>query len=156
MRVCCNHATTQVPGYGQVHAVVQKENVEVQRLDFDGYTGIIEFGDWRPDFFPHNPPDNSRGGGLIIQASRNEFYLVGNNYRIHLNAKPPFDKVHPPKVSPSYKYGIGVGYAISTEEGHFDLNGEFVADRRRNGDEAYHGAWVEPDSGVVRVMMCDC
>ncbi|MFZ1913448.1 MAG: DUF5597 domain-containing protein [Dehalococcoidales bacterium] len=49
-----------------------------------------------------------------------------------------------------------MGYTLSIEEGHFNASGEFVADRRRNGDETYHGAWVEPNIGVVRVIMCDC
>ena len=35
-------------GTGKIHAVVQPENEEIQRFDFDGYTGIVEFGDWRP------------------------------------------------------------------------------------------------------------
>jgi len=51
-----------------------------------------------------------------------------------------------PKVTARWKYGIGVGYTISIEEGHFNADGVFVADRRRNGDETYHGAWVEPNN----------
>ena len=143
-------------GTGKIQAIMQPEKEEVQRLDFDGYTGIVEFGDWRPSYVPRNPPDNNRGAGLVIQANRNEFYIAGNNCRLHINAKPPYDKVQAPKVTVRWPYGIGVGYTISIEEGHFDIKGEFVADRRRNGDETYHGAWVEPNIGVVRVIMCDC
>ena len=143
-------------GTGKIQAIMQPEKEEVQRLDFEGYTGIVEFGDWRPAYVTRNPPDNSPGGGLVIQASRNEFYIAGNNCRLHINAKPPFDKIQPPKVTARWPHGIGVGYTISIEEGHFDVNGVFVADRRRNGDETYHGAWVEPNIGVVRVIMCDC
>src|SRR5271157_3959933 len=143
-------------GTGKINAVIQPENEEVQRFDFDGYTGIVEFGVWRPSYVSRNPPDNSRGAGLIIQPNRNEFYIAGNNCRLHINAKPPYDKVQAPKVTARWPYGIGVGYTLSIEEGHFDTNGEFVADRRRNGDETYHGAWVEPNIGVVRVIMCDC
>jgi hypothetical protein len=142
-------------GTGKIQAIIQPEKEEVQQLDFEGYTGIVEFGDWRPAYVPRNPPDNNRGAGLVIQVSRNEFYLAGNNCRLHVNAKPPYDKVQAPKVTARWKYGIGVGYTISIEEGHFDDNGAFVADRRRNGDETYHGAWVEPNIGVVRVIMCD-
>jgi hypothetical protein len=47
------------------------------------------------------------------------------------------------------------GYFVSVDEGHFDQNGEFVADRRRNGDEIKRGVWVYPDVGVVRVITCD-
>jgi hypothetical protein len=143
-------------GTGKIQAVIQPENEEVQRFDFEGYTGIVEFGDWRPAYVPRNPPDNNRGAGLVVQASRNEFYIAGNNCRLHINAKPPYDKIQAPKVTARWPYGIGVGYTISIEEGHLNNNGEFVADRRRNGDETYHGAWVEPSIGVVRVIMCDC
>jgi hypothetical protein len=41
------------------------------------------------------------------------------------------------------------------DEGHFDENGAFVVDRRRNGDETDHGVWVETDVGVVHVVLCD-
>jgi hypothetical protein len=48
------------------------------------------------------------------------------------------------------------GYIVSADEGHFDKNGEFVADRRRNGDEIFRrGLWVEADIGVLRVITCD-
>ena len=142
-------------GTGKIQAIMQPEKEEVQKLDFDGFTGIVEFGDWRPAYVPRNPPDNSPGGGMVIQASRNEFYIAGNNCRLHINAKPPFDRVEPTKVTARWPYGNGVGYTISIEEGHFDADGVFVADRRRNGDETYHGAWVEPNIGVVRIIMCD-
>jgi len=47
-------------------------------------------------------------------------------------------------------------YIVSVDEGHFDKNDEFVADRRRNGDEIGHrGLWVEPDINVLRVITCD-
>jgi hypothetical protein len=48
------------------------------------------------------------------------------------------------------------GYIVSVDEGHFNKNGEFVADRRRNGDEIFRrGLWVEEDTGVLRVITCD-
>jgi hypothetical protein len=141
-------------GTGKIQAMIQPEKEEVQRMDFDGYTGIVEFGDWRPAYVSRNPPDNNKGAGLVIQTGKTEFYLAGNNCRLHINAKQPYDVVQAPKVTARWKYGIGVGYTLSIEEGHFDANGKFVADRRRNGDETYHGAWVEPNIGVVRVVMC--
>jgi hypothetical protein len=41
------------------------------------------------------------------------------------------------------------------DEGHFNEQGEFVVDRRRNGDEHDTGLWVEADTGVVRAILCD-
>ena len=51
-------------------------------------------GDIRPDetLYKEPPADNNRGRGLIIQAGRNEFYLVGANYRLILRPKPSSDK----------------------------------------------------------------
>jgi hypothetical protein len=43
----------------------------------------------------------------------------------------------------------------SVDEGHFDEDGKFVIDRRRNGDEiGNRGLWVESDIGVLRVITC--
>jgi hypothetical protein len=44
---------------------------------------------------------------------------------------------------------------VVVDEGHFDEDGQYVVDRRRNGDETDHGVWVEPDCGVVHVVLCD-
>ena len=47
-------------------------------------------------------------------------------------------------------------YIDTIDEGHFDKNGAFLADRRRNGDEFGHrGLWVTSDIGVLRVITCD-
>jgi hypothetical protein len=46
-------------------------------------------------------------------------------------------------------------HTVSVEEGHFDEQGLFVADHRRNGDEISQGFWVEPGRGVLRVILCD-
>ena len=48
-----------------------------------------------------------------------------------------------------------LAHHFSVDEGHFDQNSEFVVDRRRNSDEINYGLWVEADTGVVRVIMCD-
>jgi hypothetical protein len=47
-----------------------------------------------------------------------------------------------------------VGY-IRVDEGHLDEQGQFIVDRQRNGDEISSGLWVEPDNGVLRVILCD-
>ena len=148
-------------GTGKIHAVIQEEFMETQYLDFDGYMGLIQFrveqkppigGDWRHTsgdmFFKEPPSDPNRGRGLVIQASRNEFYLVGVNYRLLLRAKPSPDKTKAPLL---LKF---LGRAVSVDEGHFDQNGKFVVDRPRNGDQISSGMWVEADIGIVRVITC--
>ena len=102
-------------GTGQVHAVAQDEFVSAQEFDFDGYMGLAQFGggqahaewkDWRhpPDetLYKEPPADNNRGRGLIIQAGRNEFYLVGANYRLILRPKPSSDKTQAPLPVPDH------------------------------------------------------
>jgi hypothetical protein len=46
-------------------------------------------------------------------------------------------------------------HQLKVDEGHFDDNGNFVVDRRRNGDAIDGAIWVEPDLGIVRIIRCD-
>jgi hypothetical protein len=140
-------------GTGKIHAVVQEENMPSQRLDLDGYVGKIQFGSgrwWRP----RSDDDERRGCGLVIQASLHEFYLVGYYYRLFLRRKQPTEGVMKPAI-PSVYFAFPMSQFVSVEEGHFDEEGEFVADHRRNGDETSNGMWVRPDTGVLRVVLCD-
>jgi hypothetical protein len=89
---------------------------------------------------------------MVIQANKNEFYIVGANVRFYLRPIPTLDTM---------EAFVFVGddtvktftFLASVDEGHFDKKGEFVADRKRNGDEIGHrGLWVEPDINVLRVI----
>ena len=153
-------------GTGKIHAVAQDEFMSGQEFDFDGYLGFAQFRsgqgntdwkDWR------HPPDETlykevadinRGRGLIIQASRNKFYLVGANYRIILRPKPTSDKTRALFPITDLIFTMLSPY-LSVDEGYFDQNGKFVTERRRNGGQVFNGVWIEPDCGVVRVIMCD-
>jgi hypothetical protein len=152
-------------GTGKVHAVVQEDYTVQQWLAFDGYLGRIQFGagrmgggaskDWRHSggqFTPREQaPDTNRGRGLVFQTGKNEFYLVGANYRLFLRPK-----YSPDKKQPLVFHDNNVpGRQFSIDEGHFDQQGKFVVDRRRNGDNISNGLWVEPDIGVLRVRTCD-
>ena len=91
----------------------------------------------------------------MIQASRNEFYLVGDNFRLVLRPKLPPEQALDASLSNDNLLRSLVHY-LSVEEGHFDPTGSFVVDRRRNGDQTNFGSvWVTPDIGVVHVVMCD-
>jgi hypothetical protein len=148
-------------GTGKIRAVAQEEYLKSQECDFDGYTGLVQFGtgqappawkDWRhpPEemLFKQQNGDGNRGRGLIIQASKSEFYLVGANYRLFLQPKQSTDKMQAPLPVTDPPY-------LSVDEGHFNQNGKFVIDRQRNGGQVLAGVWVEPDCGVVRVILCD-
>ncbi len=153
-------------GSGKVHAVVQEENLRAQPFAFDGYHGLAEFGDvtamrpptdWRHTRrtdWVEQPGAGERGRGLVFQPSRNEFYLVGAGYRLLLR----------PHLAPEQRFDASMvsdrlhnclAQYLLVDEGHFDDDGRFVVDRRRNGDEANHGIGVEPDCGVVHVVLCD-
>ena len=141
-----------------------------QWLDLDGYIGRVQFGmgrlplvskDWRHrkgEAMPKEQADSDakpeflRGRGLVIQASKHEFYLIGIGWRLFLSPKHPPDKTRPLL---SFRNEVVPGRHLSVEEGHFDEKGEFVIDRQRNKDPMSQGAWVEADIGVLRVIMCD-
>jgi hypothetical protein len=154
-------------GTGNIRAVAQDEFMGFQEFDLEGYMGLVQFGrgqapraykDWRhpPEetMFMEQPADSNRGRGLIIQTSRKEFYLVGANYRLVLRPKLSSDKAQAVVPVPDNTLMMLAPY-LSVEEGHFDQNGKFVAERRRNGGQVFNGVWVEPDCGVVRVIMRD-
>jgi hypothetical protein len=143
-------------GTGKIHAVVQEDGLQVQHLDMEGYMGLVEFGAWRQRSMQAELTNLDHGGGLVIQASKNEFYLVGTNYRLKLRAKPTLDKMQPTLLFTHHRKPEFLKYLLSVDEGHFDQNDKFVSDRRRNGDEIVYGMGVDPEVGVVRVITCDC
>jgi hypothetical protein len=153
-------------GTHKIHTAIQEEQMDAMRLDLGDYLGWIMFGsgpapharkDWRhsPGPLPSGvPTEGSRGRGWVIQASPKEFYLVGVNFRLFLR----------PKLSPELSRDATLANLpwlarqtryVSVDEGHFSEQGEFVVDRRRNGDEHDTGLWVEADTGVVRAILCD-
>ena len=67
---------------------------------------------------------------------------------MRLREKPGLDKKRAPLFIKL------LGRAVSVDEGHFDKQGKFVADRPRNGDQLSSGVWMEADVGVVRLIAC--
>jgi hypothetical protein len=153
-------------GTGRIYAIVQEDDIDAQLLDMEGYLGSATFGgghlphipsDWRhdsPEEMKLPPPDPNRGRGLAIQASRNEFYFVGAAYRFFFRPKLAPAKM----LDAQFVYDFWQNknmHQVKVDEGHFDEHDKFVVDRRRNGDVISGGVWVEPDCGVVRVILCD-
>ena len=139
-------------GTGKIHAVVQEENLGAQMIPLEGYLGRVQFGPrpWRAQDEGGEP----RGRGLVIQAGLHEFYLVGDHFTLTLRRKLPSGGVAEPALSSTY-FHQPMHHTLSVDEGHFDAQGEFVVDHRRNGDEISRGFWVEPALGVLRVLLCD-
>ncbi len=151
-------------GTDRIHAVVQAEFQGEEWYDLGNWIGVTQFGygsyqymgmDWR-----HTPKglplltnrDEARGRGLIFQEDENTFYLVGASYRLHLRRKGELREMLDAMMVSAFHQSRQAPY-VSVDEGHFDERGAFVVDRRRNGDETDNGVWVEPDCGVVRVVM---
>jgi len=153
-------------GTDRIHAIVQEEGMAEQTLDLEGYIGMVEFGEgpmrWAAKDWRHAPesvgqPEAAdlprRARGLVVQAERHLFYLVGADFRLHLRPKVAPEVARDAAYSnPSLMHSLSP--YISVDEGYLDDDGTFYVDRRRNGDETNHGTWVEPDTGVVRIVMC--
>ena len=154
-------------GTGKIHAVIQEDQLYSQLVELGDYMGLVEFGeklglvagtDWRHPraaWLGRKTTTANPAYGLVIQAGKNEFYMVGANCRLFLRPKPTLERIQP-QLMLAEGTARTFAYIVSVDEGHFGKNDEFVSDRRRNGDEIGHnGLWVEPDIGVLRVMTCD-
>jgi len=93
------------------------------------------------------------GRGLVFQTARDEVYLVGHGTRVFLNRLPDPDGSIPLSLVAPVHQAASMP-TLSIEEGRF-VDGEFVAERLRTGDEARHGIWLAADCGVVRVVLHD-
>jgi hypothetical protein len=143
-------------GTGKVRSIIEEDGLPKQLFDFDGYMGLVQYGPLMHFLVSEKRerPAGPRGWGLVIQASKKEFFLVGDNFQLYLRAKPTV-KMLPPALNGDWR-NTSLGTFMSVEEGHFDKNGEFVAERRRNGDQVtWCGLWAEPNCGVVRAITCD-
>jgi len=156
-------------GTGKLHAVVQEEYMPHQYFDLGDYVGRVQFGqgrlpfvrkDWRHVREAGMPkeqadsdvkPEFLRGRGFLVQASKNEFYLVGIGWRLFLRPKLPPEQT----ILLFYHEDLAHARQLSVDEGHFDENGLFVVDRQRNKTPLVSGAWVEADIGVLRIIMGD-
>ena len=153
-------------GTDKVHVIAQEADLGIQRLDLDGYIGLVEFGygaiphrgkDWRhpaPRRQSEQLPGTGPGRGLVFQTGPHEFYCVGANYHLHLRPKSsPAEHLQAAQTD-THKL-TRLAHYVRVDEGHFNDSDNFIVDRRRNGDETDHGVWVEPDVGVVHVVLCD-
>jgi hypothetical protein len=150
-------------GTGKIHSIVQSQPAEQEsslygrvpalQLDLDGYMGLIQFGrEWAPVV---RTEPLGRGGCLVIQASKKEFYMVGINSRLLLRPKATVGKSASVLLSSDMSHPSFCNYVVSVDEGHFDEKGEYVIDRRCNGDLTRGGVWVASCDTVMRVITCD-
>lgn len=136
-------------GTGRIHPVVQEESMSEQLLDLEEYNGLASFGYVRTDYrhrLPHITRE--RGRGLVIRGEKGEFFVVGGGFTLDLRKK--YTEIDFAEDRPAR-----LGNYLSVEEGYFDEDGNWVCDRKRNGDERDGGVWVYTDVGVVRIVMFD-
>lgn len=152
-----------------MQAIMQEEYAQYQYLEFEDYIGIAYFTNCNPlvgrigtdwnwhgyqyrDYLKRQQKAGCRGRGLVIQSSEKEFFVAGDAFQLVLLPKEGETQLHYLSAS-DFHLTRSMDF-ISIEEGRFLENGEFEVCRRRNGDEADFGIWVEPDAQVVRVRLC--
>jgi hypothetical protein len=90
----------------------------------------------------------------VFQSGSNEFYLAGYGWRLELRPLLPPAQALDVTVAREHLLRCQAHY-VSVDEGHFDSQGRYIVDRRRNGDEVDGGIWVEQDTGIVRVILTE-
>lgn len=135
-------------GTGKIQAVIEEDAVKkrgrMQRMDFDGYMGLAEFR------------GEDRAGGLIIQASKHEFYFAGVDFRIMLRPKPTLGQTPITLLAASdLSHPNFINFFVRVAEGHFNEKGEYVVDRRINGDDLRGGIWVGRPDSVMQIITSD-
>ena len=155
-------------GTGKIHSVIEEFGLADYWMNgLDGYDGIVQFGAGRPGGSPtdfrHRKPSggpisfnpNAAGRGLVIQAGKHEFYLVGAGWRLFLRPRLAPDKNRTAYCPTDFQFEQTQEHYLSVDEGYFDDDGKFVTVTRRNGGQVDWGCWVEADIGVVRVLLCE-
>jgi hypothetical protein len=144
---------------GRIHAVVEEEFRTEQFFDLGSYIGFVIFGQsdstllWT-DYHHATAPRQDRGRGLIVQTDDDEFFVVGAGFRLLLKKKGSPETMMSSHNISDYLVVRLTNYR-RVEEGHFTEDDQWVVDRLRSGDETDYGIWVQPDVGLVRVVMGD-
>lgn len=148
------------------HTFLQLPGMRRQRLGFEGWIGYAAFQgppfDWNAMDLHHldaiarerEPFGDIRqegGRGFAIQTGPSEFFFAGHQVRVMLQQAPPEDGSIPYGMINDSLQAVALP-SIAIEEGHIEA-GEFLVDRRRTGDEARHGIWLQAGCGLVRVRL---
>jgi hypothetical protein len=143
-------------GTKNVHAVAQYEGMESQFIDFGDFFGRVYFLNSIHDEeylhldTYHDEPQNIavRAKGLIVYAGHGEFYLAGDGFKLVLLKKDSTEHMTSSLRASKYLNARNAEI-VSIEEGTFDEQGKFIANKVRCGDESDVGLWVSYDVGLV-------
>jgi hypothetical protein len=137
---------------GKMYPVVKHPGQEDEGYEFEEFLGNVHFGGGKHQFYDYSTgrekttEENLSPRGIIFEDGPRCFYLAGRFcLRLALKRSPDISKIANELPCPDF---------VSIEEGHFEPDGSFTADRVRNGDEAFFGGfWVTPNCPVVRVTL---
>jgi hypothetical protein len=121
-----------------------------QDMDLDGYWATIMFGDGHLKEMA-----NESGTGLVIQANKHEFYLVGFNFRFMLRPKPTLENMQFTLHGHDMDHPSYINFVLRVDEGRFNKKGKFISERRINGDDLRGGIWCATDDNIIRILTCD-
>lgn len=130
---------------GRTHGVAEREDHADQHVAMKGWKAHVTFGQWQfgerewPGNQKELPPHAAKaaGGVAIAQIADDEFVLVGQYARVRLDDAE----------------GSGRALIDSAEEGRFNAKGQWVMERRWNGDQVDWGLNFTAQPRVVKVKM---
>lgn len=150
-------------GTDKFFVVTQYEGGASQYLDFGDFSGravhYLPNGDYRWE--PHRGTDTNHrddkvfqklAKGVIVYVGNGEFYLSGEGFSLNLLRKKSIREMSGGVIASQFQNGRHQRY-LAIEEGHFDENGCYVAEKMRTGDECDTGIWMDADVGVVHVQI---
>jgi beta-galactosidase GanA len=130
---------------GRTYGVAEREDHADQALAMKDWKAQVSFGQWQ--FGEREWPGNQKespahaasavGGVAIAQVADDEFVLVGQYARVRLDDAQ----------------GSGRALIDVAEEGRFDADGRWVAERRWNGDQVDWGLNFGSRPRVLKVKM---
>jgi beta-galactosidase GanA len=130
---------------GRTYGVAEPDDHADQFVEMKGWKAHVTFGQWQ--FGEREWPGNQKesplhaatpsGGVAIAQVADDEFVLVGQLARVRIEDDP----------------SSGRALIDHVEEGRFDANGQWVVERRWNGDQTDWGLNFTANPRVIKVKM---
>ena len=130
---------------GRTYGVAEPEDHADQHVAMKGWKAHVTFGQWQfgerewPGNQKESPPHAAvaSGGVAIAQTADDEFVLVGQLARVRLDDPE----------------GSGRALIDYVEEGRFDADGQWLMERRWNGDQTDWGLNFTAQPRVLKVKM---
>lgn len=138
----------QYHGTGNIHAILQEEFMDQQLILLPDFRIVAHFNIRRR--IPDTRPTLPRGRGILVQTGPYEFFLTGDNVALDFVARPgPQEAMG--RFWLTCRQSNQLNF-LSVEEGHFDENGQWVIDFRRNGDETNYEVYARQGE-LVRIRL---